>query len=88
MKKLLHLMQCPALVLLSAPAFACTTCDSALAQAVRAEVFGADFWLNAGLTLLPFVIFLGITAAIYYGLPARAWHDQRSHAVRTKGEAM
>jgi hypothetical protein len=72
MKQLLYPLGCQltALFFLSASrGFACTTCDSALAQAVRAAVFGRDFSRNLASTVLPFVIFLLITAGIYYGLP-------------------
>ena len=57
--------------LLPPPAFACTTCDSALAQAVREQVFGPDFWPHVGLTILPFAIVLAITVALQYALPTR-----------------
>lgn len=59
------------LLLVATPAFACTLCNSTRAEQVRAAVFGPDFWLNAGLTVLPFVICLGITALIYYWFPGR-----------------
>ena len=72
MKRLSYVPTAAISLLLTSPACACTTCDSALAQAVREEVLGTDFWPHVGLTILPFAIVLAITAAIYYGFPARS----------------
>ncbi len=60
------------LVLLAAAlsARACPVCDTGTGRAVRAGVFGADFGRNLLVTALPFPIFLGITALLYYGPPS------------------
>jgi hypothetical protein len=57
------------LVISASSANACTFCHSETARRIRAAVFGPDFWFNAGVTVLPFAICLGITALIYFPLP-------------------
>jgi hypothetical protein len=52
-------------------ASACPLCHTATGDKVRAAVLGPDFWFNVGVTVLPFAVFLGITALIYYGIPTR-----------------
>ena len=51
-------------------AFACTLCHTDTGKAVRSGIFGPDFAFNILVTLIPFVIFLGITALIYFRFPA------------------
>ena len=46
-------------------------CHTVTGDKVRAAVLGPDFWFNVGVTVLPFAVFLGITALIYYGIPTR-----------------
>ncbi len=50
----------------------CTLCHSERSELVRAYVFGANFLLNIGITLLPFVIFIVIIAGIYYYWPIQS----------------
>jgi hypothetical protein len=38
------------------PVFACTLCHSDTAEAVRAAVFGHDFWLNIAMSVVPIAI--------------------------------
>jgi hypothetical protein len=52
-------------------ASACPLCYTVTGDKVRAAVLGPDFWFNVGVTVLPFAVFLGITALIYYGIPTR-----------------
>ena len=59
---------------LGGPASACTMCQIPVAQSVREQVFGAEFWPNLGVTILPFAIFLAIAATIHSGFPARNRH--------------
>ena len=59
-------------------ASACPLCHTATGDKVRAAILGQDFWFNVGVTVLPFAIFLGITALIYYGMPTR---ELRSAAI-------
>lgn len=56
-------------LLFASPALACPLCHTETGKAVRASVFGPDFGFNFLVTLLPFLVFGGVTAAIYYGLP-------------------
>ncbi len=57
------------------PAGACPVCSTETGKHVRGEIFDRDFGRNFATLLLPFPIFLGIAAAIHYGLalgePAR-----------------
>lgn len=46
---------------------ACPLCDSERAEQIREAIFGADFFMNIGMILLPFIIFLIITLLICYG---------------------
>ena len=48
---------------------ACPVCNSGTGREVRDGIFGPDFGRNVALTALPFPIFLGIAAAVYYGPP-------------------
>jgi hypothetical protein len=48
-------------------ATACPLCHTQTGNNVRAALFGPDFWFNVGVTVLPFPIFLAITALIYFG---------------------
>jgi hypothetical protein len=48
-------------------AAACPICHTDLGQQVRSGIFGADFWTNLLLVLLPFPIFLLLAAALHYG---------------------
>lgn len=51
--------------MVATPASACPLCHTETARQIRAAIFGPDFWFNVGVTILPFVLFLGITALIY-----------------------
>jgi hypothetical protein len=66
------------LVLLTSPTFACTTCDSVLAQAVREKVFGPDFWPHIAFTILPFGVVLSITAGIHCGFRRASARTRRN----------
>ena len=55
----------------STAALACPLCRTDTGKQVRAGIFGPDFTFNMVVTIIPFVIFLGITALIYFGLPTR-----------------
>ena len=46
---------------------ACPYCGSEVSERVWAGIFNGDFWLNAGLTLLPVPILLAIVALIHAG---------------------
>lgn len=50
-------------------ASACPFCQSDTGQQVRAGIFGEDFAYNLMATILPFVLFLAIVAAIHFGVP-------------------
>lgn len=50
-------------------ACACPFCQSDTGQQVRAGIFGEDFAYNLMATILPFVLFLAIVAAIHFGVP-------------------
>jgi len=41
------------------PAWACTLCHSRTGEAVRAAVFGPDFWTNLGTLVLPVPVLVG-----------------------------
>ena len=58
-----------AVVTLASAAGACPFCHTQTGEQIHASVFGPDFWFNVGVTLLPFAIFLGLTALIYFGVP-------------------
>ena len=53
----------------SSTALACPVCNEPLGQQVRAGIFDESFGSNLIVTLLPFVIFLGVVAAIHGGEP-------------------
>lgn len=59
------------LSLTAAPTQACPVCDSETGQDVRRGLFNEDFGKNLLITVLPFPIFCGIVALIYYGPPRR-----------------
>lgn len=50
-------------------AFACTLCHTETGKQVRSGIFGSDFGFNLLITFIPFAVFLGITALIYFGIP-------------------
>jgi hypothetical protein len=56
------------LVVASAAA-ACPVCHTETGRQVREGIFGADFGFYLLVTAMPFVVLLGITALIYFGLP-------------------
>ncbi|GAB4452538.1 MAG: hypothetical protein OHK0029_03650 [Armatimonadaceae bacterium] len=53
----------------AASASACPVCDTGTGDAVRAGVFNEDFGQNLWQTLLPFPIFAGVVALVYFGPP-------------------
>jgi hypothetical protein len=57
--------------LFSTAALACPLCHTDTGEKVRAGIFGPDFGFNLVVTIIPFIIFLAITALIYFGLPTR-----------------
>ncbi|MDX1931110.1 MAG: hypothetical protein SFU56_00750 [Capsulimonadales bacterium] len=60
-----------ALLATSTPhADACPVCDSPTGREVRREIFNEEFGPNLLRTVLPFPIFLGITAFLYVGPPS------------------
>src|SRR5688572_10594699 len=59
---------------------ACPLCHSDTGKQVRAGIFGPDFGFNLLVTTIPFVIFLGITALIYFGLPTRRNYSNASQS--------
>lgn len=61
-------------LLAPAIASACPLCHTETGNKVRAAIFGTDFWFNVSVTVVPFAIFLGLTALIYFGLPV--WHSR------------
>ena len=46
-------------------------CEQETGQLVRAGIFDQEFGFNLLVTALPFVVFLGLAAAIHFGLPRR-----------------
>ncbi|QDV32296.1 hypothetical protein [Tautonia plasticadhaerens] len=60
-----------ALLAASAPADACPVCDRETGRRVRAGLADEDLGRNVLATALPFGIFLGVAAALHFGLPAR-----------------
>lgn len=66
-----HAWLCGALLLADDPASACPVCDRETGRQVRAGLFDEDFGFNLLATSLPFVVFLGIAAAIHFELPLR-----------------
>ena len=58
-----------ALLATSAPAGACPVCDRETGRQVRAGLVDEDLGLNVLATALPFGIFLGVAAALHFGLP-------------------
>jgi hypothetical protein len=57
-----------ALLLPASSAPACPQCPAGVARQVRAGIYDGDFAFNLFATLLPFGVFLGITAAIHSGV--------------------
>ena len=57
------------LLVLAWSARGCPLCHTRIGEDVRASVFGPDFSFNLIATVLPFAIFLGVTALIYFGAP-------------------
>ena len=53
------------------PVRACPVCGGENGKAVRAGLFDENFGFNVVATLLPFTMFLGIAAFMYYGPPKR-----------------
>ena len=51
--------------LLAAPTFGCPFCKSETAAEIRASIFGASFFFNLIVSLLPFVILYIVTIIIY-----------------------
>lgn len=51
--------------------YACPVCNQKTGQKVRAGIFDEEFGFNLVATVLPFGVFLGITAGIHFGLPRR-----------------
>ncbi len=51
--------------LVAAPAFGCPFCKSETAAEIRASIFGANFFFNLVVSLLPFVILYIVTIVIY-----------------------
>jgi hypothetical protein len=49
--------------------FACTVCHTEKGEQVRSAIFGADFLFHLTVTVIPFVLFLVLTALIYFGFP-------------------
>lgn len=77
---------CACLVaLLSPPARACPVCDSGTGKAVRQGLFNAEFGKNLLMTALPFPIFLGIAAYLYYGPPTRRGRSDARRGQDTSG---
>lgn len=59
------------IVVLAWSADCCPLCHTKTGEDVRAAVFGPDFSFDLFATVLPFAIFLGVTALIYFGAPVR-----------------
>jgi hypothetical protein len=56
------------LLLPASSALACPQCPEGVARQVRAGIYDNAFAFNLSATLLPFGVFLGITAAIHSGV--------------------
>jgi hypothetical protein len=54
-----------------APAAACTVCDSAGGQQVRAALLENDFTINLMAATLPSLVFVSAVALIHFGWPGR-----------------
>jgi hypothetical protein len=72
------------LLLFPLAALACPVCDTATGHAVRAGIFGSDFGPNLLVTVLPFLVFTAIAAAIYYGPPPRRKAPKADHSRLTE----
>jgi hypothetical protein len=72
----------------SVPASACPVCHTETGDKIRQALFGPDFWFNVGATILPFAIFVTITALIYYGFPTGARNTKSERMTLTQGEAL
>jgi len=66
-----------ALVAVGETAAACTVCDTATGEAVRAGIFDAQFVPTLLSLLIPFPILAGVGAAIHFGWPGR-WRRRRA----------
>jgi hypothetical protein len=64
----------------STGAFACPFCHTETGKQIRSGVFGSDFRFNLIVTIIPFVIFLGITALIYFGFPTRGSRSKHNES--------
>jgi hypothetical protein len=53
------------------PIRACPVCGGETGKEVRAGLFDENFGFHVVATLLPFPVFLGIAACMYYGPPKR-----------------
>lgn len=73
-------------LLAPAIASACPLCHTDTGNKVRAAIFGTDFWFSVSVTLLPFAIFLGLTAIIYFGLPTLKTGSSSIRFTRERGE--
>jgi len=58
-RRLLRLGALVAGASVAGPAWACTLCHSQTGEAVRAAVFGSDFWANVGTLALPVPVLVG-----------------------------
>jgi len=68
-------------------AVACPLCHTETGKQVRSGIFDADFGFNLLITVIPFAIFLGIVALIYFGPPTLSLPSklaQQSSSVRAR----
>lgn len=73
-------------LLAPAVASACPVCHTATGNKVRAAIFGTDFWFNVSVTVVPFAIFLGLTALLYFGLPTLKTGSSSTRFTRQRGD--
>jgi arginine exporter protein ArgO len=73
-------------LLAPAIASACPLCHTATGDKVRAAIFGTDFWFNVSVTVVPFAIFLGLTALLYFGLPTLKTGSSSIRFTQERGE--
>ena len=65
-------------------ALSCPLCHTDTGQQVRAGIFGPDFAFNLVITVIPFILFLGITALIYFGIPSMGDNSRHTNATATR----
>ncbi|MFL6350687.1 MAG: hypothetical protein ACJ74Z_02385 [Bryobacteraceae bacterium] len=61
--------------LFTSAAYSCPVCHTHTGEQVRAGIFNPSFGYNLLATALPFPVFAGLVAWLYFGVPARRAKD-------------